>query len=210
MWAKVVKACANTLVKGGTKVCSVDALRRVGAGDLVRYFVSESDQARECAKCLAPPDSAQEWMWNLIREGAVQRFDNGELKDGCEPSCKNPWPTTCYRKRSDVLTDQVRSGVAMPGGSDPAVSPDPAVYFGNEMKTSTGSDCADWNRHLLTWWGNLKFPTRISVELSTHNYCRDPDGYGQPWCYRSGAPGDLFGEWDVCNIPKCNEDTQTQ
>ncbi|XP_071179098.1 zonadhesin-like isoform X1 [Mytilus edulis] len=66
-------------------------------------------------------------------------------------------------------------------------------YKGRISLTQTGRSCQYWERqhphkHVFS---NLK---------TEHNYCRNPDNSGQPWCYTN----DPTTRWEYCKIPMCD------
>jgi hypothetical protein len=38
-----------------------------------------------------------------------------------------------------------------------------------------------------------------SIGIGEHNYCRDPDREGKPWCYTM----DPEKRWEFCGVPQC-------
>lgn len=77
-----------------------------------------------------------------------------------------------------------------------------ADYRGSQNRTSVlnGNPCLYWNqtvqhtyntgRQMAGEWG-----------LGDHNYCRNPDGDVQPWCYVSESEEGIY--WKYCDIPSC-------
>ncbi|XP_052075053.1 IgGFc-binding protein-like isoform X1 [Mytilus californianus] len=65
-------------------------------------------------------------------------------------------------------------------------------YKGLISLTQTGRTCQYWER---------QYPHKhVFSKLKTeHNYCRNPDNSGQPWCYTN----DPSTRWEYCKIPMC-------
>ncbi|XP_052106228.1 zonadhesin-like isoform X16 [Mytilus californianus] len=65
-------------------------------------------------------------------------------------------------------------------------------YKGRISLTQTGRTCQYWER---------QYPQKhVFSNLKTeHNYCRNPDNSGQPWCYTN----DPTTRWEYCQIPMC-------
>ncbi len=75
-----------------------------------------------------------------------------------------------------------------------------ADYRGTISKTWTGRECQRWDvqaphRHSRT-------PSRYPDAGLEENYCRNPDGEPQAWCYTTD--GDK--RWEYCDIPACVDD----
>ncbi|CAG2244657.1 Plasminogen,Hepatocyte growth factor [Mytilus edulis] len=66
-------------------------------------------------------------------------------------------------------------------------------YKGRISLTQTGRTCQYWERQYPH-----KHPFSISFKTE-HNYCRNPDNSGQPWCYTN----DPTTRWEYCQIPMC-------
>ncbi|XP_063427691.1 uncharacterized protein LOC134711167 isoform X4 [Mytilus trossulus] len=66
-------------------------------------------------------------------------------------------------------------------------------YKGRISLTQTGRTCQYWKRQYPH-----KHPFSISFKTE-HNYCRNPDNSGQPWCYTN----DPTTRWEYCQIPMC-------
>ncbi|KAG7318261.1 hypothetical protein KOW79_018016 [Hemibagrus wyckioides] len=79
-------------------------------------------------------------------------------------------------------------------------------YRGEKQKSSSGSVCLNWNST------NRDYDVTLHPDLSTgvgdHNYCRNPDDSGEPWCYVSGADGQLQRE--ACAIEACQDENCTE
>ncbi|OPL33298.1 apolipoprotein, partial [Mytilus galloprovincialis] len=68
-------------------------------------------------------------------------------------------------------------------------------YKGRISLTQTGRTCQYWERQYPH-----KHPFSISFKTE-HNYCRNPDNSGQPWCYTN----DPTTRWEYCQIPMCGK-----
>jgi len=82
-----------------------------------------------------------------------------------------------------------------------------AHYAGKQTRTASGKKCALWSV------ANLKNSNQKAMDASNYpeknisnavNYCRNPDGDKQPWCYTT-SPGT---RWEFCNITKCDNKCQ--
>ncbi|XP_067884449.1 kremen protein 2-like isoform X2 [Heterodontus francisci] len=78
-----------------------------------------------------------------------------------------------------------------------------ADYRGNQNQTSlvNGRPCLYWNQTPQHTYNTLKYPNG-EWGLGNHNYCRNPDGDVQPWCYVSENEEGIY--WKYCNIPSCS------
>ncbi|XP_052099713.1 uncharacterized protein LOC127734106 isoform X2 [Mytilus californianus] len=65
------------------------------------------------------------------------------------------------------------------------------TYNGKVSCTVDGTTCMIWN---------LQKNSRLPINSDDHvtNYCRDPDGKGQPWCYVDHQ----LKSWEFCYVPK--------
>ncbi|XP_071162416.1 uncharacterized protein [Mytilus edulis] len=71
-------------------------------------------------------------------------------------------------------------------------------YKGRISLTKTGRTCQYWER---------QYPHKHRFSISfkkEHNYCRNPDNSGQPWCYTN----DPTTRWEYCQIPMCAPEDQ--
>ncbi|XP_060678941.1 kremen protein 2-like, partial [Hemiscyllium ocellatum] len=78
-----------------------------------------------------------------------------------------------------------------------------ADYRGQQNLTSVenGTPCLFWNRTGRHAYNTLKYPN-AEWGLGNHNYCRNPDGDVQPWCYVSETDEGIY--WKYCHIPSCS------
>ncbi|KAL4231380.1 hypothetical protein ACF0H5_008959 [Mactra antiquata] len=73
-------------------------------------------------------------------------------------------------------------------------------YDGSLDTTVTGKTCQSWYSqypHEHDYTNPSQF--HGSSIYSSQNYCRDPEGWGLPWCYTT----DPNSRWEVCDIFKC-------
>ncbi|XP_076108178.1 uncharacterized protein LOC143076337 isoform X2 [Mytilus galloprovincialis] len=94
-------------------------------------------------------------------------------------TCGGPWRISIYTAPEDV--DECRKSTK---GTE---------YKGVISLTQTGRSCQYWER---------QYPHKhVFSNLKTeHNYCRNPDNSGQPWCYTN----DPTTRWEYCKIPMCD------
>ncbi|XP_061444427.1 kremen protein 2 isoform X2 [Rhineura floridana] len=79
-----------------------------------------------------------------------------------------------------------------------------ADYRGSQNRTSPGSagrPCLYWNQTREHAYNTAKYPNG-EWGLGSHNYCRNPDGDVQPWCYISENEEGIY--WKYCDIPTCH------
>uniref|UniRef100_A0A4W5R027 Kringle-containing protein marking the eye and the nose n=1 Tax=Hucho hucho TaxID=62062 RepID=A0A4W5R027_9TELE len=89
------------------------------------------------------------------------------------------------------------------------LSPSPECYTANgedyrgcQNQTSLlgGKPCLFWNETFQHPYNTLKYPNGEGG-LGSHNYCRNPDGDVQPWCYIADHEDGIY--WRYCDIPTC-------
>ncbi|KAF4074202.1 hypothetical protein AMELA_G00236840 [Ameiurus melas] len=75
-------------------------------------------------------------------------------------------------------------------------------YRGRQNQTSLhgGKPCLFWNETFQHPYNTLKYPNGEGG-LGAHNFCRNPDGDVQPWCYISDQEDGTY--WKFCEIPSC-------
>ncbi|XP_031685531.1 kremen protein 1-like isoform X1 [Oncorhynchus nerka] len=75
-------------------------------------------------------------------------------------------------------------------------------YRGCQNQTSLlgGKPCLFWNETFQHPYNTLKYPNGEGG-LGSHNYCRNPDGDVQPWCYIADHEDGIY--WRYCDIPTC-------
>jgi len=98
-------------------------------------------------------------------------------------------------------------GIAM--CANPDKSPKPWCYTTNpkkrwdwcssltSTKTEGGYKCQHW--HLHSPHKHSQWDPDYKRSGFSHNYCRDTDGSGKPWCYTT----DQKKRWEYCDIKKC-------
>ncbi|XP_053552890.1 kremen protein 2-like, partial [Bombina bombina] len=61
--------------------------------------------------------------------------------------------------------------------------------------------CLYWNQTTQHLYNTQSHSTQ-DLGLGNHNYCRNPDGDVQPWCYVSESEEGIY--WKYCDIPTCH------
>ncbi|XP_061759970.1 kremen protein 1 isoform X1 [Nerophis ophidion] len=72
--------------------------------------------------------------------------------------------------------------------------------FQNQTGLRGGKPCLFWNETFQHPYNTLKYPNGEGG-LGRHNYCRNPDGDVQPWCYIADHEDGIY--WRYCDIPTC-------
>uniref|UniRef100_A0A3Q2NXS1 Kringle-containing protein marking the eye and the nose n=1 Tax=Fundulus heteroclitus TaxID=8078 RepID=A0A3Q2NXS1_FUNHE len=72
--------------------------------------------------------------------------------------------------------------------------------FQNQTSLHGGKPCLFWNETFQHPYNTLKYPNGEGG-LGSHNYCRNPDGDVQPWCYIADHEDVTY--WKYCDIPTC-------
>ncbi|XP_053084970.1 kremen protein 1 isoform X1 [Pangasianodon hypophthalmus] len=75
-------------------------------------------------------------------------------------------------------------------------------YRGRQNQTSLhgGKPCLFWNETFQHPYNTQKYPNGEGG-LGAHNFCRNPDGDVQPWCYIADQEDGTY--WKFCEIPSC-------
>ncbi|XP_069374181.1 uncharacterized protein [Paralichthys olivaceus] len=87
-------------------------------------------------------------------------------------------------------------------GRDDCYQKDGEFYRGMVSVTAEGEECLDWNAYFIVQNGGDPFKAYAGFDgIGPHNYCRNPDGDDQPWCFIN-KDGKL--KWNYCNVRKCS------
>jgi len=78
---------------------------------------------------------------------------------------------------------------------------DGSDYPGLHCTTKGGRSCQKW----LDTEPHNTGKTAGDKGMGNHNYCRNPDGKEQPYCYTM----DTDMEWEYCTVPKCLPESET-
>ncbi|XP_078684300.1 hepatocyte growth factor-like [Branchiostoma floridae x Branchiostoma belcheri] len=80
---------------------------------------------------------------------------------------------------------------------------DGASYRGTVNITSSGRACQRWDSQ--TPHPHTRTPTTYPSAGLDQNFCRNPDGEAEPWCYTQ----DPYVRWEACVISNCDGKTIT-
>ncbi|XP_062298225.1 hyaluronan-binding protein 2-like [Scomber scombrus] len=123
----------------------------------------------------------------------------------CRPSpCQNGGTCTKGPKRSSFQCSCPvgYSGKFCEVRPNDCYQEDGELYRGMVSVTVDGEDCLDWNSYFILQKGGDPFREYAGFDgIGPHNYCRNPDGDDQPWCYIN-KNGTL--RWSYCNVNKCS------
>ncbi|KAJ7993650.1 hypothetical protein DPEC_G00256850 [Dallia pectoralis] len=70
----------------------------------------------------------------------------------------------------------------------------------NQTRLLGGKPCLFWNETFQHPYNTQKYQ-HGEGGLGSHNYCRNPDGDVQPWCYIADHEDGIY--WRYCDIPTC-------
>ncbi|XP_054445443.1 kremen protein 2 [Pteronotus mesoamericanus] len=79
-----------------------------------------------------------------------------------------------------------------------------ADYRGHQNRTGprgAGRPCLFWNQTQQHSYSSARDP-QGRWGLGAHNFCRNPDGDVQPWCYVAETEEGIY--WRYCDIPTCH------
>ncbi|XP_062956973.1 kremen protein 2 isoform X2 [Cynocephalus volans] len=79
-----------------------------------------------------------------------------------------------------------------------------ADYRGNQNRTGprgSGRPCLFWDQTQQHSYSSASDP-QGRWGLGAHNFCRNPDGDVQPWCYVAETEEGIY--WRYCDIPTCH------
>eukprot|EP00066_Takifugu_rubripes_P015406 XP_011604672.1 PREDICTED: hyaluronan-binding protein 2-like [Takifugu rubripes] len=122
----------------------------------------------------------------------------------CRPNpCQNGG--TCMKgpKRSSFQCScpDGYSGTFCEVGPNDCYQEDGEFYRGMVSVTVEGEECLDWNSYFILQKGSDPIQEYAGFDgIGPHNYCRNPDGDDQPWCFINK---NNRLKWNYCKIRKC-------
>ncbi|XP_052086105.1 plasminogen-like [Mytilus californianus] len=117
----------------------------------------------------------------ICHQNAKCRLRRGQYRCICKKKFKGNGVDVCTPPEDPENVDECRKSTK---GTE---------YKGRISLTQTGRTCQHWER---------QYPHKhVFSKLKTkHNYCRNPNNSGQPWCYTI----DPTKRWEYCKIPMCD------
>ncbi|XP_073345254.1 hyaluronan-binding protein 2-like [Pagrus major] len=138
------------------------------------------------------------------------RPPNCKKASPCRPNpCQNGGSCTKGPKRSSVQCSCPGgySGKFCEVGRNDCYQDNGESYLGMVSETVEGEECLDWNSYFIVQKGSDPFQEYAGFDgIGPHNYCRNPDGDDQPWCFINK---DNKLKWNYCKVRKCSEAPQT-
>ncbi|XP_022598048.1 hyaluronan-binding protein 2-like [Seriola dumerili] len=123
----------------------------------------------------------------------------------CRPNpCQNGGSCLKGPKRSSFQCScpEGHSGKFCEVGPNDCYQEDGEFYRGMVSVTLEGEECLDWNSYFILQNGGDPFNEYAGYDgIGPHNYCRNPDGDDQPWCFIN-KNGKL--KWNYCKVRKCS------
>ncbi|KAF7705379.1 hyaluronan-binding protein 2-like [Silurus meridionalis] len=131
---------------------------------------------------------------------------NCKKPSACNPSpCLNGGECIKGRTRSQFLCKcpENYSGKFCQVGPDDCYEGDGTSYRGFVSQAVSGHDCLPWNSNLIMQFGPFDDDEDVEDDgIGSHNYCRNPDGESQPWCF---VRDKNKLRWNDCDVRRCPE-----
>ncbi|XP_054454628.1 hyaluronan-binding protein 2 [Anoplopoma fimbria] len=123
----------------------------------------------------------------------------------CRPSpCQNGGSCMKGPKRSpfQCLCPDGYSGKFCEVGPNDCYQEDGEFYRGMVSETVEGEECLDWNSYFIRQKGGDPYKEYAGFDgIGPHNFCRNPDGDEQPWCFINNK---RQLKWNYCKVRKCS------
>uniref|UniRef100_A0A8C2WN27 trypsin n=1 Tax=Cyclopterus lumpus TaxID=8103 RepID=A0A8C2WN27_CYCLU len=121
----------------------------------------------------------------------------------CRPNpCQNGGSCMKGPKSFQCSCPRGFSGKFCEVGPNDCYQEDGELYRGMGSVTVQEEECLDWNSNFIRQNGGDPFIDYAGFDgIGPHNYCRNPDGDDQPWCFIN-KNGKLT--WNYCKVRKCS------
>lgn len=138
----------------------------------------------------------ESYYYKLAQQGDVDKEQVVEFKEHIVGK------TYCREAIDKFLDSQgLAQKPACPAGGDPTLcgcaEVQQADYRGTIAETRSGYACQRWDEQEPHKHGNTR-QRRPDANL-IENYCRNPDGEPQAWCYTTNPDK----RWEICDVPTC-------
>uniref|UniRef100_A0A8C5LGD4 Plasminogen n=1 Tax=Jaculus jaculus TaxID=51337 RepID=A0A8C5LGD4_JACJA len=159
---------------------------KIGNGRSYRGTMSKTKTGITCQKWSAtvphrPKYTPDKYPEEGLEENYCRNPDNDE---------QGPW---CY-----TMDPNERYGYCdTPECEDECMHCSGENYVGKISTTKSGLACQAWDSQSPHTHGYI--PSKFPSKNLKMNYCRNPDGEPQPWCFTT----DPNKRWEYCDIPRC-------
>ncbi|XP_059823701.1 tissue-type plasminogen activator [Hypanus sabinus] len=120
--------------------------------------------------------------------------------------CRNPDNDTvpwCHVYNGHIITwEKCSVPTCLQQFKDECFVENGALYRGTKDYSQFGRPCLSWDSEVLRHREhNAWVPNAHALGLGSHNFCRNPNGTPEPWCYVKGRRGVTV---ESCDIKHCN------
>ncbi|XP_049913459.1 apolipoprotein(a)-like isoform X27 [Epinephelus moara] len=127
--------------------------------------------------CRNPDNERRPWCYTSDSKSRWEYCSVPRCEDAAQPASKPPTlipHLTCFTGRGQA-------------------------YRGTTAVTESGKTCQSWSAQ--TPHQHDRTPDNNPGKGLVHNYCRNPDNEGSPWCYTT----DPDSRWEYCDVPSCED-----
>ncbi|CAH1247164.1 PLAT [Branchiostoma lanceolatum] len=164
-------------------------------------YVEQGETYRGTASSTLSGRTCINWSEATNMRYSTMRYPDGEFGLGDHNYCRNPdqdkqpW---CY-----VNMEQGFDYCEIPRCDVECFTEDGATYRGEDSTDANGSDCLGWDEQEAGRDINVYSYPNGKGGIGEHNFCRNPNGAREPWCYvKPTRSSPVLAS--ACGIPSCD------